>query len=381
MRVTVSSAGIFHSYPLVRGVQQAGYLQRFITSLYNRYETGIDRSKVTEIRLPGYASWLATYMPSTRFRAWSYWLNDNWYDRWSVRFAGDCDIFHFFNHQGLYALRAAKAQGARTICERASAHPRHQHAILAEEFARWGLHYPDTYRRLHAKHEQEYLESDYVMVCSDFVHRSLRQYGVPESKLLSVHLGFDPQRFRPAPKTDTVFRVMYAGGISLQKGIPYLLEAFAQANLPNSELLLVGDAYPEAQVFLPKYQQLLGAKLRHVPFVPHAQLAHYFQQSSVFVFPSLQDGFGMVVYEAAACGLPVIISENTGAAIRHGQDGYVLPIRAVAALVTHLEALYQQPAWAAELGQNAWQYVQQFTWQHYQQQVVAHYQRIAALHA
>jgi hypothetical protein len=47
MRVTVSSAGIFHSYPLVRGVQQAGYLQRFITSLYNRYETGIDRSKVT----------------------------------------------------------------------------------------------------------------------------------------------------------------------------------------------------------------------------------------------------------------------------------------------------------------------------------------------
>ena len=61
--------------------------------------------------------------------------------------------------------------------------------------------------------------------------------------------------------------------------------------------------------------------------MPQEELAALYNTASVFVLPSLQDGFGMVVYEAAACGLPVIVTENVGAAIRDGQDGFVVPIR------------------------------------------------------
>ena len=96
---------------------------------------------------------------------------------------------------------------------------------------------------------------------------------------------------------------MYAGGLSKQKGISYLLKAYKELDLPNSELLLVGDEYPDAKEIMATYKGLF----RHIRFVPQEKLVHYYQQASVFVLPSLQDGFGMVVYEAAGCGMLVLI--------------------------------------------------------------------------
>jgi glycosyltransferase involved in cell wall biosynthesis len=54
-----------------------------------------------------------------------------------------------------------------------------------------------------------------------------------------------------------------------------------------------------------------------------------FQTSDIFVFPSLQDGFAIVVAEALACGLPVITTRNTGASdlIQPGVNGEIVPIR------------------------------------------------------
>jgi hypothetical protein len=98
----------------------------------------------------------------------------------------------------------------------------------------------------------------------------------------------------------------------------------------------------------------------------------------VFVLPSLQDGFGMVVYEAAACGLPVIVSENVGAAIRNGQDGFIVPIRDPAALAEKLIYLYQHPAERQRMGQTARAYVSRFTWEHYQDELIGHYREIWA---
>jgi len=64
------------------------------------------------------------------------------------------------------------------------------------------------------------------------------------------------------------------------------------------------------------------------------------------VLPSLADGFGMVVPQAMACGLPVIVTENVGAAdiVTDGVDGYVVPIRDVAALKEKIRYLYEDPA-------------------------------------
>ena len=219
--------------------------------------------------------------------------------------------------------RRARA-GAITVVDRASAHPVVQHALLREEFGRFGLSYPAVNERTVAKHVQEYAEADWIIVPSEFVYRTMVDQGVPAAKLRHLPLGVSTERFCPGAKEDDVFRVLFVGAVSLRKGVPDLLEGFRRAGLRRpSELILVGEPFPEARAFLAKYDGLY----RLVPFLPHAQLARMYQQASVFVLPSIEDGFGMVVYEAAACGLPLIVSQNVGAEVRDGADGFVVPIR------------------------------------------------------
>jgi glycosyltransferase involved in cell wall biosynthesis len=176
----------------------------------------------------------------------------------------------------------------------------------------------------------------------------------------------------PAPPHDSVFRIIYAGGLSLQKGVAYLLEAFTKLRLPNSELLLVGNEYPEARAFLVPY----AGAYRHVRFVRQSELPALYQQGSVFVLPSLQDGFGMVVYEAAACGLPVITTDHVGASLRDGIDGFVVPIRNADVLAERILHLYSQPAERAAMAASAQQYVQQFTWAQYHRELCGLYARL-----
>ena len=209
------------------------------------------------------------------------------------------------------------------------------------------------------------------MVPSAFVYRTMIEGGVPASKLRLLPLGVAVDRFSPGRKRDDVFRVIFVGAISLQKGVPYLLEAFRLAALARgrSELVLVGDTFQEARAFLPRYT---GA-FRHVRFVPHTRLVDEYRQASVFVLPSLQDGFGMVVYEAAACGLPVIVSDHVGAAIRDGHDGFVVPIRDATAIAERLVHLYTHERERQAMGVSARELAATFTWERYHRELVAHY--------
>ncbi|HOA23108.1 MAG TPA: glycosyltransferase family 4 protein [Aggregatilineales bacterium] len=375
LEVTVSSGGKFHAYHIARAAQQAGYLRRFITTIYDRYETGIDRSKVRQIMLPELLGMAIQKLPTTSSVSLSYLVRDNLFDLMARRYLSGGDILNVFNHFGLYSMRQARRLGMKTIVERSSAHPVVHHRILSEEYARYGLRYSRANAWLFGKHEQEYAEADAIAVPSEFVWRTMVEQGVPEARLRRVHFGFEPGHFRPMPgvKTDDVFRVMFAGSVSLQKGVQYLLEAFRRLNLPNAELVLVGGSFPDSRAFLPQYEGLY----RHIPFVPHPRLAEVYNTASVFVLPSLQDGFGMVVYEAAACGLPVIITENVGADIRDGQDGFVVPIRDPDALADRLLRLYRDENLRREMGRSAWEYVQQFTWEAYHRQVIAHYEELA----
>jgi glycosyltransferase involved in cell wall biosynthesis len=371
LEVIVSSGGQFHAYHLARGAQRAGYLKRFITTLYDKHETGLDRSVVRQVPLPELIGQVIWRLPGANSMYLSYLIRDNLFDLLARRFVDGGDIFHTFNHFGLYSMRKAKRLGMKTIVERSAAHPVVHHQLLSEEYSRYGLRFPAANRLLIDKHLREYAEADAIMVPSAFVWRTMVEGGVPEEKLRRVHFGFAPERFKPMPeaKTDLTFRVLFVGSVSLQKGVQYLLEAFKQLNLPDAELVFVGGAYPDSKSFLPQYEGLY----KHIWFVSQEELAALYNTASVFVLPSLQDGFGMVVYEAAACGLPVIVTENVGAAIRDGQDGFVVPIRDPDALADRLLRFYQDEALRRAMGDSARQYVQQFTWEAYHHELKAHY--------
>jgi glycosyltransferase involved in cell wall biosynthesis len=370
-QVILSSGGPFHAYHIARAAHKAGYLKRFITTVYARDEAGIDRARVRQIVLPELLGMGIQVVPVASSIYFSYLVRDNLFDLLARRYVDGGDVFNVFNHFGLYSMRKARRLGMKTIVERSAAHPVVHHRLLSEEYARYGLRFSEVNRLLFRKHEQEYAEADAISVPSDFVWRTMVEQGVPEARLRRVHLGFAPERFQPIPgaRSDSTFRVLFVGSTSLQKGVQYLLEAFKRLSLPNAELVLVGGMFPDSRAFLPHYAGLY----RHISFVPQHELPAIYSAASVFVLPSLQDGFGMVVYEAAACGLPIIITENVGAAVRDGQDGYVVPIRDPDALADRLLRLYRDPALRRDMGESARKFVQQFTWDAYHREVIASY--------
>lgn len=370
--VIVSSGGVYHAYHAARGALKTGYLKKFIAGIVLPGE--LDSDYLQPIRLPNYVGHAIQQIPNANSQFASYLMRDNLFDLWAKLHIEPADVFHGWNHMSLYSMRKAKQLGAKTIIERSSAHPVVQQQILQEEWERFGLKYPTGMRWLMDKHVQEYEEADAIAVCSEFVARTLTEHGVPEAKLRRVHLGFDPSRFSTAPKTDDVFRVIFAGMIGLRKGIPYLLQAFQKLNLPNSELILVGGFAPESREFMPKFDGLY----RHIAFVPQRELARLYQQSSVLVMPSLEDGFGMTVYEAAACGIPSIVSENTGAALEDGKSCFIVPIRDSDALAERLLWLYEHQRERLDMGEAARQHVQQYTWDTYHEELKVIYDELAA---
>lgn len=380
MKIAISVPGKFHLFNLAQELLKRGYLSQLITS-YPKFEVlkyGIPRQKINSVLRKEIIQRLSHKIPFLSNWWSSQFLALEVFDKKAAKFLKPCDIFVGASSASLHTMRAAKKFGAITILERGGAHILYQDKILKEEYEKLGLRvrpYQLAHPKVIAKELQEYKEADYVSIPSLFVKKTFLEAGFPENKLIHIPYGVDLGEFKPATKKDDVFRVVYAGGMTLQKGLHYLLQAFAEFNLPNSELLLIGAKSPEIEPFFQKYK----GHYKWIGRVPQKELSSYYTQSSVFVLNSIHDGFGMVIIQAMACGLPVIATQNTGGPdiIREGENGFVIPIRDVEALKEKLLYLYEHPEEGRKMGELAEKRVREgFTWEDYGEKMIAAYNRI-----
>ena len=175
-----------------------------------------------------------------------------------------CDVFHSLSGYGLRAHRVARQRyGALTVCDRGSSHILYQDEILAEEHSLWKVPYRRIDPRVVDRELQEYEECDLITVPSDFAYRTFIEKGVAKEKLRLVPYGVDLSLFRPVPKRDKIFRVIYVGALSLRKGIPYLLQAVEALGLPGFELWLIGGLEPRYQTNSGKACRLVSLLGRH----------------------------------------------------------------------------------------------------------------------
>jgi alpha-maltose-1-phosphate synthase len=217
--------------------------------------------------------------------------------------------------------------------------------------------------------QQEIELADRIFVASSVTQKSLIDVGIDSDKISVIPYGSPVDSFQPQPKLDDVFRPMFVGKISPLKGIHYLLQAWQQLKLPNSELLLVGDDLFPSGWLDSNYSGLY----RQIASVSHFSLNKYYAQASVLVLPSLIDGFGLVVLEAMACGIPTIVTANTGASdiVSDGIDGFIIPIRDVAAIAEKLEWCYGHPQELAQMGRAARQKAEELNWGLYRQRLAS----------
>lgn len=285
------------------------------------------------------------------------------------------DILLVESQIALSSIMRARELGMITTIDRTNSHIEYQNEVWGEENRKFGLDWTPSSPRVVEKGLREYSEADFIFVLSSYVEKTFLERGVPAKKLVKVPSGIDLGPFRPVPKQDKIFRVIFCGAIQNKKGVHYLLEAFGRLNLPNSELWLIGKVFEDMGPVLRKYAgmyRLLGS-------LPNSDLARYYSQGSVFVLPSLEEGLAKVMLEAMACGLPVVATTNTGGAdvVREGLDGYIVPIRDAAALRERIACLYENPEHRLAMGQNAIARVHaEFTIEKYFERLIGALERI-----
>ncbi|GIU82977.1 MAG: glycosyltransferase family 1 protein [Acidobacteria bacterium] len=258
----------------------------------------------------------------------------------------ECALFIAWSQISLKSIRRARDWGAKVMLEHQMVHVLKWDEIISEEYSIWSKVTKGSYslfpKKLVERMIREYEESDFINVLSSYARESFIKQGVDPKKIIVTPYGIDTEKFRPkaASVNEKKVRILYVGRMELLKGVQYLLEAFAALKRKDVELHLVGPILPEMLPLLKKYSderiKLFGA-------VNHEDLPKFYQDSDIFVFPSINDAFGLVVLEAMACGLPVITTENSCAhdVINDGKNGFIVPIRDARAIKEKLEMLIE----------------------------------------
>ena len=358
MQIIYTQAGKFGgagigniAYYFARALHQAGFLKQAIVA----YEGKHDIPKPYIRSFP----WMRIV---ARLMRDNHPIRDTVFDKAASYTLSSADIFHGWSHQCLQSLQRAKDLGAITFVERQNSHDNFQYKLVQEEYNHWGFEKFQAVRPLGiTRGLTEFELADFITVPSKFVYDSFITEGVDENKLFLVPYGVDIQKFYPSPekRDNSIFRLLFVGQVGLRKGVPYLLKAWQQLNLPNAELWLAGRVVPSAeQIIIPYTQDLSIRFLGHV-----SDMQSLYHQVDTFVLPSIEEGSALVTYEAMACGLPLIYTFNTGAVARNGIEGIEIPIRDVTALAAAIETLYLDSSLRQELGKAGQKRAKQFTWQ------------------
>jgi len=216
--------------------------------------------------------------------------------------------------------------------------------------------------------KREIVSTQDFLVPSQFVEQSLKFSGIEKENMHLCPYGVNLEQFLPKQKYDISssrpVKFIYVGGVKELKGIYYLLEAFSQFSVEDAQLTIVGAVNMNDEDIAP---YVIKDNIHFTGLVLHDEIPKLLNKADVFVFPSLGDSFALSVLEAMACGLPVIVSENTGSQdlIVNGKEGFVIPIQSVEAIVEKVKWFVEYRDKIEQMGKAARELAIKYTWERY----------------
>jgi glycosyltransferase involved in cell wall biosynthesis len=354
MKIVYNAPNRAHHYGYARELQQAGMLQTLVSGFPRISprapipEIGTALKRADQVQTLFIASHKLG-LPEGITAELCFWAKLQ-LDHASRRPLQDADMFLFYNGCGLNSARWFRQRGGITVVEAVNSHVRVQEQLMREEHQQLGLPWQPFHPRETQRRVAEVEEADYVLLPSTFVARSFVAQGIPARRLLQVPYPMQSIAGTPVPESRRAedggpFRVLYVGSISVRKGLRYLIEAFRQLKHPQKELWIVGPtANPSGIEGLS-----MPAEVKFWGVLKGNDLQSVYARASVFCLPSIEDGFGLVLNEALAHGLPVIATENTGIEdlLADGKGGAVVPIRDAPAIAACLNRLADDPQFLA----------------------------------
>jgi glycosyltransferase involved in cell wall biosynthesis len=259
----------------------------------------------------------------------------------------------------LETFRKARRLGMTTILDAAATH--HQTQDRFHGFAEP----PALHRRITVVKDAEIALADHILTVSELARQSYLDAGVPPEKVHSVPLGADVGLFSPAAEKRAEgdgLTFVFVGATTPVKGLDLLLAAFARtrAEAPAARLLLIGPSGKGAPIPGGEGVTVLGS-------LPQPELAARLSAADCLVLPSRNESFGMVVPEALAAGLPVLVSDRVGAKdlVSEGRTGWVVPGGDVAALSERMAWCARHPETVHAMGPDCRRAAEGATWEAY----------------
>jgi glycosyltransferase involved in cell wall biosynthesis len=214
--------------------------------------------------------------------------------------------------------------------------------------------------------------ADHWIAASSFTRETLLESGVPTDRIHVVPYGANLECFHPRPERRIQrgprrrLRLLFVGTINQRKGIKYLLDALALLPSDRVELVVCGRVVDDLSLF-----KSFGNQIEIRPSVSAEGLLDAYQTADLFVFPSLAEGFGHVLLEAMACGLPVVSTTRTAARdlVRPGLEGFLVEPGRPIDLAARIEEFLLHPEWLAEMGVAARRRAEEFTWTRFRSRI------------
>jgi glycosyltransferase involved in cell wall biosynthesis len=275
-----------------------------------------------------------------------------------------------------FSFEAARRRGLACIYEMPIAHWHTVQRLLHEEAQRlpeWrqtiqGL--DDSPAKLERK-TRELALADTIVVPSRFVMDSLPPGITRSRRCVLARFG------APAPHADAAeprtrggdrLRVMFAGALTQRKGLADLFAAMRRLDRSDVELVVLGALNAPMAFYRSQFGAFVYEGTR-----PHAQVLDVMQSCDVLALPALVEGRALVQQEALACGLPLIVTPNTGGddLIEEGRTGFVVPIRSPDAIAERIAWLADHREALPEMRRHAVRKAVGTGWAHYERAVLA----------
>ena len=208
-------------------------------------------------------------------------------------------------------------------------------------------------------------QADHIVTVSQYsAHQISSLFEEPRSRISVVSNAVSPF-FHPVPADTGQPYILYAGGISPNKNLPVLIEAFSHLD-PNLKLVLAGDYKGDGfkSCYTSLVQQIdqlnLKSRIEFTGFVTDERLRELYSGAAVFAMPSLDEGFGLPALEAMACGAPVVVSSGNGLAEVVGDAGIICPPMDVQSWIAALQMALND----GSLKSKSLKRASEFSWQH-----------------
>ncbi len=370
-----------NSYNAAAALFEASLLSSFCTTLFNpldckrRYHPDLLRAPVRTFPFREALRLAGVVAPKWLYNARSPRAVDRIVTRFDASVArslgSDIDAVYCYEDGAEQTFLAARERGIRTIYELPIGYFREAREIFRPEVERDPTLKPffEALREPEEKLRRKTAEvqlADEVIAASSFTRASIMRHISPAPRISVLPYGCEveqtPKQWTAQDETGPL-RVLFVGILGPRKGVHYLFEAMTKLGR-SIHLTLAGP-------WAPGFREWLGRRYKvdydYAGKVEHSRLFDIYRQNHVLVFPSLFEGFGLVLLEALAAGIPIVGTERTGAPdiITDFVHGRLVPAASTPALVETLEWFSGRRALLPEMGREARQLAEHLSFADY----------------